>query len=138
MIANDSNQNQGLDMSDADFTIEYFSKGGDEPIPGLPEEEFYQSAIVPFYLSAPAPNPFNPYTTIEFGVKNAGAVSLSIFDITGRRIKTFYNYAVLSPGRYTEIWDGVCDHGLRVSSGVYFIKYEAGEFRETRKLILLK
>jgi hypothetical protein len=86
------------------------------------------------------PNPFNPTTTIVFYVpERAGAVpvQLSIYDVTGARVRTLVD-GDLTPGRYSFEWDGVNDSGNQVGSGVYFYRVVQPGFSATRKMVLLK
>lgn len=85
-----------------------------------------------FALVQNYPNPFNPTTTIEFALPRPGRVSLKIFDLPGREIATLVD-GTLSVGIYKATWSPV---GL--SSGVYFYRLSAGEFNETKKLLLLR
>jgi hypothetical protein len=94
-----------------------------------------------FELMQNYPNPFNPVTKIKFdiapllrGVGEARGVftSLKVFDITGREIKTLVNEK-LNPGTYEVTFDG-----SNLSSGVYFYKIRAGEYSETKRMILTK
>jgi hypothetical protein len=85
-----------------------------------------------FSLTQNYPNPFNPSTTITFDVPSAGAVSLAVFDMLGRRVATLVNEQ-LQPGRYRTTWDAT---GL--PSGVYVYRLQAGGFVQTRKLLLAK
>jgi hypothetical protein len=78
------------------------------------------------------PNPFNPVTTIRYNLKEAGPVSLTVFDPLGKKV------AVLSDGEkpagtYEQEFDG-----SRLSSGVYYCRLQTGNFKETRKLMLMK
>jgi hypothetical protein len=99
--------------------------------------------IIPskFGLSQNYPNPFNPSTKIEFKIpswegygvsRGVGLVSLRIYDITGREVQTLVNEE-LQPGTYEVTFDG---SGL--NSGVYFYKLTAGNFVQTRKMLLIK
>jgi len=94
-----------------------------------------------FALSQNYPNPFNPATTLAFDVPaRAGTgepVSLTVYDIRGRRIRTLIDSA-LEPGRHTVHWDGRNDRGERVSSGIYLYTLKAGNGSYTRKMTLLK
>jgi hypothetical protein len=83
------------------------------------------------------PNPFNPTTNIKFYVKARGYVDLDIYNILGRRVKTLVS-GDLSAGWHEVVWDGSDSTGDRVASGVYFYRMSAGEFAETRKMLLLK
>ena len=95
-----------------------------------------------FSLSQNYPNPFNPSTTIKFQLlaKNGAATVstvLRVYDILGRLVRTIVDED-MSPGFYTKQWDGLNDNGFRISSGVYFYSITAGEFRQTKKMLLLK
>jgi len=87
------------------------------------------------------PNPFNPCTTIEYSVAVSGRVTVRVYDLAGRVVRTLVDGDV-EPGEHKVVWDGTTDAGLRAASGVYFLKMEtAGHsdtFRATRKLVLLK
>jgi hypothetical protein len=86
------------------------------------------------------PNPFNPITKIKFDIaqhtpyplSRGENVTIKIYDITGREIATLVNEK-LNPGTYEVTFDG-----SNLPSGVYFYKLQAGDFVQTRKLILLK
>ncbi len=78
------------------------------------------------------PNPFNPTTTLSYQLSAVSAVTLKVFDVLGREISTLVN-EVLQPGVHTVRWDA-----SSYPSGVYFYRLEAGDFRATRKLVLLK
>jgi len=90
-----------------------------------------------FALKQNMPNPFNPSTTIAFDLPRASRVSLRIYDQRGRLVRTLVDEA-MGPGAKTVIWNGLDDRGQRVNSGVYLYLIEAGEFRTTRKMTLLK
>lgn len=78
------------------------------------------------------PNPFNPSTRIKFKIQNSNFVALKVYDMVGRQVATLVNEK-LSAGEYEVTFDGA---GL--SSGVYFYRLQAGEFNETRRMVLLK
>ncbi|HEU4363948.1 MAG TPA: FlgD immunoglobulin-like domain containing protein, partial [Candidatus Krumholzibacteria bacterium] len=90
------------------------------------------------FLSQNAPNPFNPSTTIEFGVgAGGGHVRLEVFDVTGARVRTLLNEQ--RPGGVWQTrWDGRSDAGSRVSSGVYFYRLRVGSDEQTRRMTLLE
>lgn len=85
-----------------------------------------------FTLAQNYPNPFNPSTTIKFQIPATSFVELKVFDLLGREIATLVNEEK-SPGSYETTFDS---KGL--SSGVYFYRIKAGEFVQTKKLILQK
>ncbi len=90
-----------------------------------------------FSLQQNHPNPFNPSTTIAYGVAEAGRVRLAIYDVSGRLVRTLVNTR-LPAGRYTETWDGRDATGHRVASGIYFYRLQAAQQARTRKAVLLK
>ena len=83
------------------------------------------------------PNPFNAQTSIGFELANRSNVNLSIYDITGGIVATLAERE-FEAGSHTIIWDGTDKYGTAVSSGIYFYKFEAESFIETRRMILLK
>jgi len=90
-----------------------------------------------FELGQNYPNPFNPTTTISFGLPAETAVDLNIYNIRGQIVKTLVS-KVLPAGHHEVVWDGKNSAGEDVSSGVYFYRLSAGEFSESRKMIMLK
>jgi subtilisin-like proprotein convertase family protein len=91
-----------------------------------------------FALAQNSPNPFNPATTISFAVPaDAGLVTLSIFDVSGRRVHTL-EQGTLPAGTYTRTWQGRDDSGRQVSSGVYFYQLTGNGFSQTRKMVVLQ
>jgi hypothetical protein len=78
------------------------------------------------------PNPFNPITEISFALPNAANVKLEIFNIMGQRVATLVDQH-LEAGNHSVTWDG-----SRVASGIYFYRFDAGDFVESKKMVLLK
>jgi len=94
------------------------------------------------WLLQNVPNPFQPSTSIEFGVPTAGRVSLRIFDTAGRLVRTLLDEK-REPGRYREAWDGRDASGRAAASGVYFYRLQAttgaGErFAEAKRMVLVR
>ena len=83
------------------------------------------------------PNPFNPSTTLAFSLKDGGSVTLTIYDVGGRRVRELVNER-RDRGAYKVTWDGQNDTGQIVASGVYFYKLIAGSFTDTKKMTILK
>jgi hypothetical protein len=83
------------------------------------------------------PNPFNPQTAISFSLAQRGAMTLAVYDVAGRRVRTLLD-EIRAAGAHTVTWDGRNDAGQRVASGVYFCKLVTGDFAQTRKMVLLK
>ncbi|HPT72787.1 MAG TPA: S8 family serine peptidase [Candidatus Cloacimonadota bacterium] len=88
-------------------------------------------------LSLNYPNPFNPSTTIEFGIPKAEKVSLKIFNIKGQLVKELVNQSY-QPGKYKVVWEGKNSVGKNAASGVYFYRLDAGGKSITHKMLLLK
>ncbi len=89
-------------------------------------------------LSQNYPNPFNPSTSIEFTVRDRTRVTLSVYDVSGKLVRTLLNEGRL-PGEVHQVtWDGRNDTGQSVSSGVYFYRLVANDFTQTKKMVLLK
>lgn len=84
------------------------------------------------------PNPFNPETTIAFSIANsAQQAKLEIFNIKGQKVKTLVNEQ-LEVGRYNVIWKGTDNAGRKVASGVYFYKFDADDYHQINKMLLIK
>ena len=85
------------------------------------------------------PNPSGgPLTEVEFDLPVPSRVRLSIYDVSGRRIRTLVANERLAPGRHVAHWDGRSDRGDQVGSGVYFTRIETANFRATRRLVRLE
>jgi hypothetical protein len=90
-----------------------------------------------FALSQNYPNPFNPTTAIQFQVPKTSDIALKIYDMLGQEIKTLFAGQV-EPGKYTVNWDGLNDAGAKMSSGSYIYRMIAGEFVQSKEMVLLK
>ena len=88
-------------------------------------------------MQAAYPNPFNPTTQIGYYLANTEYVSIDIYDLTGRKIKSLLNHN-LRAGYRSVSWDATNDLGQTVSAGMYIYTIQAGDFRQTRKMVLLK
>jgi hypothetical protein len=89
------------------------------------------------HLAHNYPNPFNPLTTIKFGVREEGVVKIKIYNAAGQIVKTLVD-EVFEPGMYSRDWKGTNDRGAAVASGIYFYRMETKGFSRTRKMILLR
>jgi hypothetical protein len=83
------------------------------------------------------PNPFNATTQIRFNVPAASQVSLDVYDILGRKVRTLVN-DYLTAGVKQILWDGRNQSGDQVASGVYFYRMTAGDYNQIKKMVLLK
>ncbi len=88
-------------------------------------------------LHSNEPNPFNPSTVIAFDLAVGGEVTLSIYDVTGRRVRHLLNRS-LPAGSHKVAWDGTDGKGRQAAGGVYLYRIEAGQFTQTRRMVLLK
>jgi photosystem II stability/assembly factor-like uncharacterized protein len=85
-----------------------------------------------YSLNQNYPNPFNPVTNVEFGIPFQGIVTLKVFDMLGKEIATLINSS-LNPGQYE-----IQFNGSNYASGVYFYRLTAGEFTDTKRMMLVK
>jgi hypothetical protein len=90
-----------------------------------------------FALAQNYPNPFNPVTTMEYSVPFRSHVTIEVFDILGRNIVTLVD-EIKSAGEYQATWDGNDANNQKVSTGIYLYRLQAGDFIETKKMLLLK
>lgn len=84
------------------------------------------------------PNPFNPSTTIAYDLSESRNVTITIYDVLGRQVRSLLKNARQSAGQKTVTWNGQNDAGEVVVSGVYVYRIQAGDFSESRKMIMLK
>ena len=99
-----------------------------EDIYGLPED---------FAIHQNYPNPFNPATTLRYDIPESGTVSILIYDMMGRIVKTLVNSSQTT-GYKSVQWNATNDRNEPVSAGLYLYTIQAGEFRQTKKMVLLK
>ena len=90
-----------------------------------------------FALHQNYPNPFNPQTIINYDIAKGSLVNITIFDMLGKEIRNLVNVNQLA-GYHSIQWDARNDAGEGVSAGMYIYAIQAGEFRSTKKMILLK
>ncbi len=100
-------------------------------IAGGPEPEL--TAV----LRPPAPNPFNPVTTIEYTLPADSRVTLRIYDVGGRLTRTLVDRP-MPQGVHQIQWNGRDDRGNPAVSGVYFLRFDDGRTKQTQKMVLLK
>ena len=103
----------------------------------LPERLPTQTQLLANY-----PNPFNPETWIPFELSQDSQVAISIYDVQGQLIRQL-KLGMVTAGRYIRVdqaayWDGKTENGEAIASGTYFYQLEAGDYSQTRKLVILK
>nr|MBC8216566.1 T9SS type A sorting domain-containing protein [Candidatus Neomarinimicrobiota bacterium] len=90
-----------------------------------------------FALRQNYPNPFNPVTTIGYDIAESGNVRISVYALTGQRIKTLVS-GYKEPGRYEATWNSTDSNGNLMPTGVYFYAIETSTYTATKKLVLIK
>ena len=93
-------------------------------------------------LMANYPNPFNPETWIPYHLNQDAKVVIRIYDVRGRIVRRldvgFQSFGYYASRDKAAYWDGRTETGEKVSSGVYFYRLQAGDYAETRKMVILK
>jgi hypothetical protein len=90
-----------------------------------------------YAVSQNYPNPFNPNTTIRYQLPMHSQVKLSVYNVLGQRVRTLLDNQV-EAGYHVVEWDGMNDAGNQIASGVYIYRFEAGDYRRTLKMIMMK
>ena len=90
-----------------------------------------------YNLYNPYPNPFNPVTTLRYDLPEQSHVNIIIYDMLGRQVRTLVNQTQ-EAGFKSVLWNATNDYGKQVSAGVYLYQIQAGEFVQTKKMVLLK
>ncbi len=135
----------GEELQDPDgIWSEGFANPGDPALvthPGNPNDfptsiQLVDSELKKFELYNNYPNPFNPSTTIRFSIAEDSNVKIVIFDQVGQEVKVLVDDH-FSAGTYQETWDAQ-ENGNLLSSGIYFYLIKAGNFLQTKKMLLLK
>jgi beta-glucanase (GH16 family) len=114
-----------------EFNVNYFDISI-VPTAVLPGGGLSRPALYPAY-----PNPFGPSTTIQFALGEASEVDLAVFDVRGRRVRTLVAGRTTAAGQHERVWDGRDESGRAVSTGVYFYRLNAGNYSETRRMVML-
>ena len=99
--------------------------------------EIMRSIPDQFKLHHNYPNPFNPITNISYELSNPSRVTITIYDLKGREIKTIVN-EWKQPGYYSAVWNSTDNRNNAVSSGIYFYRMKTNTFHKTLKMLLLK
>ena len=99
----------------------------------------FSEALIPevFALHQNYPNPFNPITTLRYDLPENSYVNVTVYDMLGREIRTLVN-TTQDAGFKSVLWNATNDYGKPVSAGVYLYQIQAGEFVQTKKMVLLK
>jgi hypothetical protein len=124
-----------IEASDEEFTI--VSEGGEFVLENTSLS--IDGGVVPevFALHQNYPNPFNPVTSLRYDLPEDGLVNITVYDMMGRIVKTLVNSSQTA-GYKSIRWNATNDRNEPVSAGLYLYTIQAGEFRQTRKMVLLK
>jgi hypothetical protein len=90
-----------------------------------------------YKLHSAYPNPFNPITSLRYDLPEDGLVNITIYDMMGRIVKPLVNSSQTA-GYKSVQWNATNDRNESVSAGLYLYTIQAGEFRQTKKMVLLK
>ena len=90
-----------------------------------------------FELKQNYPNPFNPQTSVQYNLAHTGDVNLNVYNIVGQKVRTLVN-GTQAFGEHKVIWDGMSNDGRLTPGGLYFYRLQAGDFVQTRKMLLIK
>ena len=143
-----------MEFSNSDYDWDYFNISKNQLCPPYPSciEDFVgeqdtsncenvsvSDDLIPYTykLYSAYPNPFNPFTTLRYDLSEGGLVNITIYDMLGNAINQLVN-EVQSSGYKSIRWNATNNQGQPVSAGVYLYKIQAGEFVDTKKMILLK
>ncbi|MEW6050225.1 MAG: Ig-like domain-containing protein [Candidatus Zixiibacteriota bacterium] len=115
-------------QTDQDFTASIISDVSQDNGGLIPDE---------FQLAQNYPNPFNPETAIEYAVASRSPVRIEVFNVLGQCVRVLLD-EVKAAGNYQMTWDGTDQIGNLVSTGMYLYRIQAGDFVQTKKMLLLK
>ena len=101
---------------------------------GAPSQQFSPKDFV---LHQNYPNPFNPHTLIKIEVPVQTFISLDVFDIRGRKVRSLVS-STQPAGVYFVPWDGADDNGIRLTSGIYYYRMRANDYVDMKRMILLR
>ncbi|MBN2226485.1 MAG: T9SS type A sorting domain-containing protein [candidate division Zixibacteria bacterium] len=131
---NDVHAMGGWNLDDIEIYGIYDSASLLEPTPVEPDDKTLPRD---FSLGQNYPNPFNPSTAIRFYLPKTSKVTLEVFNILGRKVATLVDER-MTHGEHIVTWDGKVDNGKDAATGIYFYRLQAGEYIETRRMVLLK
>ena len=103
---------------------------------GTATEEDIARALL--HLAQSYPNPFRQSATIDYTVEHTAPVTLDVYDLLGRRVRTLFEAAQQGPGPHRAVWDGHDDSGTPVSSGTYFYRLRVGDAVTSKQAIRVK
>ena len=90
-----------------------------------------------YFIHQNYPNPFNPSTIIQFGIPTEEYVSIEIFNISGKKVRSL-STGVISAGYHEVMWDGKNDNGIQIPTGIYFCKISSRNFQKNIRMLYIK
>jgi hypothetical protein len=126
-----SGSNYMFGGNDDSLEIYYFSSSNSD----VDTEKDYKT--LHFDLFQNYPNPFNSSTIITYEIVKEGHVTMEIYDILGREVRELVSKSQ-KPDHYKVTWDGRNNQGKEVASGIYFYRLATGDYKETKRLVLIK
>ena len=104
----------------------------DDPGPEIDKTTPNSTKVTSIY-----PNPFNPSVTIAFNLAADSEVSMRIYNVQGALVRSLENQSLIR-GSHEVRWDGRDGQGRHVTTGIYFVRMVAGDYRVTRKMVMMK
>ncbi len=95
-------------------------------------------AVTEFALYPNFPNPFNPRTVIRYALPESAPVTLRVYSVDGRTVRTLMVSSSQPAGYHERVWDGADDSGQAAATGVYFCTMDAGQTRQTIRMVLIR
>ena len=89
-------------------------------------------------LEPASPNPFNPRTKITYRLAEQSALTLTVYDMIGRKVRTLLSRQIRPAGSYTMYWDGRNDRAELLGSGMFFVLMQTDTFRKVQKVTLIR
>jgi len=125
-----------VDLTTIDPTGNFCMKALTNP-PGTSISEEEGTVLQPLSLDPVYPNPFSSHVTVPFTIAETGQVNVSVFDLSGRQIRTITSEE-FAAGAHTVSWEGKDDSGNSVTSGIYFVRIWSDDLTETRRVVLTR
>ncbi len=119
-----------------EYILEHYLNEPFTSISAVPGENTVQK--VPVTLDQNFPNPFNPVTTISFNLTAPGPVRLSVYDVSGRLVRTLVDEGEVTAGEHEAIWNGQDQSGRAAAAGVYFYNLETEGYSRTMRMTMVK
>ena len=124
--------NNPLSQSEIDLIAQWINQGA-----ALQLDKINNISPKDHILHQNYPNPFNPLTSLRYDIPNDGLVNITVYDMMGRIVKTLVNGSQTAGFKSVQ-WNATNDRNESVSAGLYLYTIQAGEFRQSKKMVLLK